>query len=780
MDIRLFGVSTHNLREIDVRIPWGRITAVVGVSGSGKSSLAHDTLFVEGQLRYVETLSRRVQFGGKWIRPRLRWAENVSPTVAVGQKGPAWAQATGIADALGVTHHMRYWFAHRADVICPGCGRPVQASDAADAAAACMRLPEGSRLRILAPFSRELDDELRGELLESGFTRLLVHGAEIDLEEGGFPSGPDFEVVVDRVILREGSAARIAASVEQAFRLSGGRARILQPDGSPLDFSTRPRCACGREFPRKTPRLFSRDPAHGGGCPVCEGERITDGAPCAGCRGTGFSPDLAAYRIDGLSWLDWMELSFEEATQHCQKWAQAADAADESLLAPLLRRLQLACELHLGTRSLLHPMNELSRGETQFVRLAEQLSGDLSGVAFVLDEPGQGLDPEKRRELLPLLRRLTERMNTVVIVEHDPAIVAACDWAVELGPGAGVQGGRLVFEGTPAEMAFCAESRMGAWLAGRNAFPPPVRRDAPEGFVETPPASIAGLDFGPGRFPLRRWSVLTGPTASGKTRFLLDVFPARHRLVSPDGARVAHAFVGGVHLVHERSFPRTPHSHVASLCGIWDFLRRWYAQLPLARARGYDASRFSTSRSHDGRCLKCSGVGEVLVETGGVSQVALTCPACEGRRFSASTLEIRWRGFSIADILEHSVAEALSLFSRFPEIAPRLQVLVEAGLGYLKLGQPSRSLSGGEMQRMLLAQLAGKGDACFLLDDPASGLHPEDAVHLIRLFQRLADEGNTLITTDHTGWLSGSADFCAVLERRGDAVCFVERKGSVG
>jgi len=772
VDIRLFGVSTHNLRGIDVRIPWGSICAVAGVSGSGKSSLAHDTLFVEGQLRYLETVSHRMPFGGRWIRPRLRWAENISPAVAVGQKGPSWADATGIADALNVTHHMRYWFAHQAEVVCPDCGLPVSASDAADVVAACEKFPEGSRIRILAPFSRELDEDLRRDLLETGFTRLLEKDREIELEEGQRPSGPDFDVVVDRVILRRGTDSRIAGSVEQAFRLSGGRVRIRTQDMM-QEFSTRPRCTCGREFPRKSPRLFSRDPVHGGGCPVCEGARIVDGTACRTCGGTGFSRDLEAYRIDKASWLEWMHFSFAQAAARCEAMESHADTAAGSLLAPLLRILRLACEFYLGDMPLLRPVNTLSRGEAQYVRLAAQLSGDLSGVTVILDEPGQGLDPEKRRGLLPVLRRLAARMNTVILVEHDPDIIAGCDWVVELGPQAGEHGGRLIFEGPPSELAKSAESILAPWMHRRD-FPPPVLRGTPEGFVETPALQSGDLDFGPARFPLRRWSVLTGPTACGKTRFLSEVFAQHHRLISADGIHSARKFPGGVRLVQERTFPRTPHSHVASLCGIWDFLRRWYAQLPLAKARGYDASRFSTTRAHDGRCLKCGGLGEILVETGGASQVALTCPACEGRRFSPSTLEIRWRGFSIADILEHSVSDALTLFAHFPEIAPKLQLLVETNLGYLKLGQPSRSLSGGELQRLLLAQnLLENRESCFLLDDPASGLHPEDAVHLIRLFQRLSDEGHTLITTDHTGFLAASADARVAIGRNGRQVRFV-------
>lgn len=772
MDIQLYGVSTHNLQGIDVTIPWGRITAIVGVSGSGKSSLAYDTLFVEGQLRYLETVSHRMQWGGKWIRPSLRWATNIAPTVTVGQKGPSWANATSIADALRVTHHMRYWFAHQTEVICPNCGLPVRAFDAIDVAAVCAKLPVSSRIRILAPFSRPLDDALLRDLLESGFTRLLEGEREIDLEEGETPTGLDFDIVVDRVIVRAGSLERIASSVEQAFHISDGRVRIGTPDTT-MEFSTRPRCACGREFPRKEPRLFSRDPAHKGGCPTCGGERMLDGHVCHACQGTGFASDLSAYRIDGLSWLDWMGLSFAQAAKRCEALQPHADAASKSLLSPLLRILRMACEFSLADIPLLRPMNTLSRGETQLVRLVSQLAGDLSGVILVLDEPDQGLDAQRRQALLPILRRLTERMNTVVIVAHDPDMVSACDWVVELGPQAGEHGGCLVFQGTPEQLAHCSESRMAFWWHHRE-FPKPVAQSACDGFIETPPVRIGDLDFGSVLFPLQRFSVLMGPTACGKTRYLSEVLAHHYRLVSVDGHLSARTFPGGVRFVHERSFPRTPHSHVASLCGIWDFLRRWYAQLPLAKARGYDASRFSTSRAHEGRCMKCGGLGEILVETGGASQVALVCPVCEGRRFSASTLDVRWHGFSIADILNQSVSEALSLFAHFPEVAPRLQLLVETHLGYLKLGQPARSLSGGEMQRLLLAQnLFEKKECCFVLDDPASGLHPDDVVHLIRLFHRLCDDGHTLIASDHSGFLASSAHACIHMERRGTQIQFL-------
>ncbi|PKN27972.1 MAG: hypothetical protein CVU65_00510 [Deltaproteobacteria bacterium HGW-Deltaproteobacteria-22] len=789
MKIALFGVTTHNLKDIDVEIPWGKITAIVGVSGSGKSSLAHDTLYVEGQLRYLETLSLRMRpwFSGRLIRPQVRWASGLSPTVLVSQKSQTWADATCVSDALETSHHLRFLFTHLGIVRCPECGLEVRASDIADVAAFCAELPLGTRLWVTAPFSRELDEELLRDLLETGFTRVFAGDQEYDLEEPGQqPSGP-FSVVVDRVVTREGQQSRLAGSVEQAFRIAGGQVQIRTAEGVTA-FSTRPQCTgCGRVFARKTPRLFSRDPETGGGCPSCGGNRLVEGQVCAACGGSGHSDELAAYSVSGVSWPAWQELTVDEALAQCRGVLDAqADphrlAAASSLIAPIERRLRFLADLDLGGLRLSRPMNTLSHGQTQFVRLSAHLAGELSGVTTILDEPGMGLARDEKTKLKGIFERLIDQKNTVVLVEHDPELIALCDHVIELGPGAGELGGEVLYAGDRAGLAACPESRISPWLMDFSGMPPAVERPAPEAMLRFPEVTVRELTFDEVALPFSRWTVLTGPMACGKSTFLTAVAAAQGRLVAAQRTRNSRAevatgggfFPGGVKMLDELSFPRTPHSHVASLCGIWDVLRRWYAQLPLAKARGYDAARFSTTRAGDGRCLRCSGTGEILVDTGGLSQLATVCPLCEGRRYTPQTLEITWRGYSIADVLAHTVREALGLFSHFPEISSRLTLLSEVGLEYLRLGQPSRSLSGGEMQRLALArELVSKQPSCFLLDEPLGGLHPDDVVHLVRLFQRLVDQGHTLITVDHTGWLIPCADLHLRLHRAGDRVSFI-------
>ncbi len=781
MNLSLHGVTTHNLRDLDVELPWGKLTAVVGVSGSGKSSLAHDTLYVEGQLRYLETLSPKLRpwFAGKLVRPRVRWASGLSPTVLVAQKAQSWGEATCVSDALETAYHLRFLFTHLARIRCPDCGLEAVAADAADVAAHVAALPAGTKVWITAPFDRDPDEALLQDLLETGFTRVFIGDGEHDLEaRESLPRGP-FSVVVDRVVSREGQLARIAGSVEQAFRLSGGRARVRTSDGVTA-FSTRPQCGgCGRVFPRKTPRLFSRDPEAGGGCPVCGGERLADGAPCGACGGGGWSPLLAAYEVQGVGWPAWQDLTVEEALARCSCLASPGpasrgdDTAIAGLLAPVVRRLRFLAELGLGALGLSRPMRSLSHGQTQLVRLAAHLAGELSGVTTILDEPGFGLSRVEKPRLEGIFRRLIAQNNTVVLVEHDPELIRLCDHVIELGPGAGEQGGRLLYAGPPEGLATAPDSRVARWMRDLSGFPVSPARPAVEAWLELPAATARGLAFAPASLPLARWTVLTGPMACGKSTFLTEVVATRGRLVSGDRSTRGIHFPGGVRSVDALTFPRTPHSHVASLVGIWDALRRWYAQLPLSKARGYDAARFSTTRAHEGRCLRCAGSGEVLVDTGGLSQIATVCPLCEGRRFSLSTLEVTWRGYSIADVLDHTVREALALFAHFADVLPKLTLLAEVGLDYLRLGQPSRSLSGGELQRLALArELLSAQPACFLLDEPAGGLHPEDVVHLARLFHRLVDEGHTLITVDHTGWLVPCADLHLTVRREGDRVRF--------
>jgi excinuclease ABC subunit A len=480
--------------------------------------------------------------------------------------------------------------------------------------------------------------------------------------------------------------------------------------------------------------------------------------------------------VSGVSWLAWQALTVDEALTQCRRIKDetgAAAASSASLVAPIERRLRFLADLGLSGLRLSRTMNTLSHGQTQFVRLSAHLAGELSGVTTILDEPGQGLSREEKPKLKGIFERLVEQKNTVVIVEHDPDLIALCDHVIELGPGAGDLGGVVLYAGQRSGLAASAQSRIAPWLKDFSGLPASVLRGAPEARLRFPEIRVRDLIFDEVALPFARWTVLTGAMACGKSTFLSEVAAAQGRIVAAARATKGGFFPGGVKMLDELSFPRTPHSHVASLCGVWDALRRWYAQLPLARARGYDAARFSTTRAHDGRCLRCSGTGEVLVDTGGLSQLATTCPLCEGRRYTPQTLEITWRGYSIADVLSRTVKEAGQLFAHFPEIQARLTLLTEVGLDYLRLGQPSRSLSGGELQRLALArELLSTQPACFLLDEPLGGLHPDDVVHLVRLFHRLVDQGHTLITVDHTGWLVPCADLHLTLSRHGDRVSF--------
>ncbi len=760
--IRLSGVSTHNLKNIDVEMPWGKITAIVGVSGSGKSSLAHDTLFVEGQLRYLETLHQlRVWSSGRPVRPQVRSCSGLSPAVLVSQKTGNWPAGTRLADAMEITLHLRHLFSHAAIIRCPDCDRLVQSHDVEQVTRHVLDLSPGTRAWILAPFFRPMDADLLGEFLETGFTRLFSGDLEVDLEEVPNPlslvSG-DFSVVIDRVVsredLREGTAGRIAGSVEQALRLSGGRVRIRTGNGHE-DFSLQPRCGgCDRVFPAKTSGLFSRN-SDSGGCAGCNG----GGQDCTICGGTGYSSILSAYEVDGLDWVTWHARSVETVLEHCTALhRESGDPVLRILLEPVVRRLEFLRKLDQGHLNLDRPMGTLSRGQSQWVRLCAHLAGGLFGVTTILDEPGQGLGPAEKPRLRMVLEQLVQNRNTVVLVEHDPGLIRLCDHVIELGPGAGEQGGEVLYCGPMAGIEDCPQSRIAPWMKGDLKLPGSVERSPAGAFLQFPEIRVRNLVFDPVSLPWNRWTVLEGPIASGKTTFLNEL-AAPGRLTGPDRIRGRGFFPGGVRMADPSSVPKTPHSHVASLCGIWDALRRWYAGLPMSKVRGYDAGRFSTTRAHEGRCARCQGSGEILVDTGALSRIAAVCPVCGGSRFSPRTLEVTWRGYSIADILELTVRQAMPLFAHFPEIQSKISLLDEVGLGYLRLGQPSRSLSGGELRRLLLSKdLSVQAPCCFLLDEPLCGLHLSDTAQLVELFFRLVDRGHTLITTDHTGLLGSCAD----------------------
>ncbi|MBU1535525.1 excinuclease ABC subunit UvrA, partial [Myxococcota bacterium] len=517
------------------------------------------------------------------------------------------------------------------------------------------------------------------------------------------------------------------------------------------------------------PGLFSRYTRHGA-CEVCQGEGETvPGECCAACGGGGFSELARSFTIAENDIVSIMDLTIEQLSGLIQGLPEANRGLAQAVLEPLLKRCERLISLGMGDLTLGREGKTLSRGEIQLLRIAALESGSLTSVIVVLDEPSQGLTSAERPMVLSLLEDLKRRGDTVLVVEHDPSFLKAADHIVELGPGAGVQGGHVVFSGTYEEMLVSGESPTGMFLTGGARFPLPRERSTPSlqfGFARMDFRSFHATGVA---FPYQRWSVISGPMGSGKSSLLSALYAAMTGEILPGltvgSSRGRELFPGSVNHAQFDGLLAAANSHVASYMGVFSHIRNLMAELPLAKVRGYKAQRFST-QSRGGRCEHCMGRGVTTMDLGPLTQMAVPCTRCEGARYTTEVLEIRYRGKNISEILLLSVDEAAVFFVNHPKIAMRLALLQEIGLGYLLLGQAVSTLSGGESQRMKLGRDLTKTrlqPSLYLLDEPVTGLHMRDVVLLGELFMRLVDEGHTVVTVDHSGMLGGMADACIEL-----------------
>lgn len=804
--IVVLGARQHNLKNINVQIPRDNLVVITGISGSGKSSLAFDTLYAEGQRRYVESLSSYArQFLERMDRPEVDSIEGLSPAIAIEQKTAGRNPRSTVGTITEIYDYLRVLFARVGQPHCLGCGEKIQAMTIQQMVDSVLDLPEGTRILILAPLEhhdRDQPKRLFSRLRREGFVRVRVDGTVFNLDEQIQLSSDvtsRIEVVVDRLVVRADAMRRATDSMELALRTGEGRTRVATVDGQEQDFSDQPFCpSCNVRMPGLSPQLFSFNNALGA-CPECSGLGIMEKfdpelvvpdwrqqgsdereqlftylakGVCRTCQGARLRPESLAVTIADMNIYQVSSLDIAQLTGWIDNLGfppQQRPVADQ-LLSQVSQRLEFLSQVGLSYLSLDRASTTLSGGEAQRLRLATQIGSGLVGVLYILDEPSIGLHQRDNQRLLDTLKTLRDQGNTVLIVEHDAETIMSADHVVDVGPGAGDQGGHLVFSGKPALLLQHADSLTGQYLSGSLSISVPASRRSPErGVLTIEGAGANNLQNITASIPIGLFTCVTGVSGSGKSTLILDTlyraaakllhrareFPGTHRRL-----RGLEALDKVVH-IDQSAIGRTPRSNPATYTGIFTQARNLLAQVPEARTRGYRAGRFSFNVK-GGRCEACAGQGILKVEMLFLPDVYVTCDDCKGLRFNRDTLEIIYKGKNIAQMLEMTMNEAHRFFGNIPLIKDKLSTLDEVGLGYLRLGQPATTLSGGEAQRIKLARELSKrssGKTLYLLDEPTTGLHFDDIKKLLYVLNRLVEAGNTVVVIEHHLDVIKTADF---------------------
>ncbi len=895
--IKIRGANEHNLKCIDVDIPRDEFVVLTGLSGSGKSSLAFDTIYAEGQRRYMESLSSYArQFLGQMEKPDVESIEGLPPAISIDQKSTNRNPRSTVGTVTEIYDYFRLLYARIGIPHCPKCGRAIEKQTIDQMVDAVMKLPERTRIQILAPVVRGRKGEhqkLFEKAKKSGYVRVIVDGNMYELSEE-IPMDKNIkhniDIVVDRLVVKPGIEKRLTDSLENVFELTGGNAIVDVVDGEPMNFSQNFACPdCGISVDEVEPRSFSFNNPFGA-CPVCYGLgykmefdenlmipdktlSISEGAiqvmgwqSCtdpssytyatlkALSEGYGFSLDTPykdlpkeirhmlihggdgrilkvhykGQRGEGVYDLNWegliknverryretgsdtMKQEYEQfmritpcAACHGQRLKQsslAVTVADKNIyemtdmsvkdLVKYLEEMQLTeqqqfignqilkeirarvgflQEVGLDYLTLTRATGTLSGGEAQRIRLATQIGSGLVGVAYILDEPSIGLHQRDNDKLLHALMNLKNLGNTLIVVEHDEDTMRAADYIVDIGPAAGVHGGEVVAAGTAADIMKCKKSITGAYLSGRMKIPVPSERRRPTGFLTIKGARENNLKNIDVQVPLGIMTCITGVSGSGKSSLTNEIL-YKHLARTLNRARCIpgdHDDILGVEQldkiidIDQSPIGRTPRSNPATYTGVFDMIRDLFAATPDAKARGYKKGRFSFNVK-GGRCEACSGDGIIKIEMHFLPDVYVPCEVCGGRRYNRETLEVRYKGKTIYDVLDMTVEEALEFFKNVPTIHRKIQTLYDVGLSYVKLGQPSTELSGGEAQRIKLAtelSKRGTGKTIYVLDEPTTGLHFADVHKLVEILRKLSDGGNTVVVIEHNLDVIKTADY---------------------
>ena len=800
--IQIVRAREHNLRDLSVSIPRDRFTVITGVSGSGKSTLAFDLLFNEGQRRYLETLNAYArQFIEPASRPDVDLVIGVPPTVAIEQRTSRGGRKSTVATVTEIYHFLRLLFSKLGTQFCPDCNVAIEPQTVDAVVAAIAKDYRGQQVGLLAPRVRARKGfylDLAEWAARKGIEQLRVDGG--CLPSAGFPRLDRFkEHDIDLIIARPvvtGANRRLTQLVEQTLDFGNGTLVVAAPHRKDVVFSTKRACPkCSRSFEELDPRLFSFNSRHGW-CPECFGfglamrgvdeEQTGEEAvwnawweggeePCPECGGARLNPVARAVRLRGNNIADLTAMPASGFHHYLDGFKLAGREREigRDMVAEMRSRLAFLEEVGLGYLALDRSATTLSGGESQRIRLAAQLGSNLRGVCYILDEPTIGLHPRDDEMLLRTLGKLREKGNTVVVVEHDEATIRAADHLIDLGPGAGIHGGRLVAAGTPKEVIRTPGSVTGKCLREPMLHPTRPRRGEVGKFVEVHGATLHNLKNLTAKFPLGRFTVVTGVSGSGKSTLVRDVLlhgagsavaGRRHGAERKENRVVLPPEIHRVLEVDQTPIGKTPRSCPATYVGFYDDIRQLFAQVPEAKMRGYGPERFSfnvPTRRGGGRCEACEGQGIKRIAMSFLPDVRVPCDECGGRRFTPETQDIRFKGRSIADVLAMSVEEALEYFKAEPFLVRPLSLLHDVGLDYLTLGQQSPTLSGGEAQRIKLVTELSKptqGRTLYILDEPTVGLHMADVARLIEVLHHLVDAGNTLVVIEHNLDIMAEAD----------------------
>ena len=894
--IKIRGANEHNLKHIDIDIPRNELVVMTGLSGSGKSSLAFDTIYAEGQRRYMESLSSYArQFLGQAEKPDVEQIEGLSPAISIDQKSTNRNPRSTVGTVTEVYDYFRLLYARIGIPHCPKCGREIKKQTVDQMVDAIMKLEPGTKFQLLAPVvkgRKGRHEKLLASVKKSGFVRVIVDGNQYDLSEEitlDKNIKHSIEVIVDRLVAKEGIEARLADSIETTLKLAEGNMTVDVIGGEPMTFSESFSCPdCGISIDEIEPRSFSFNNPFGA-CPVCHGlgykmefdvdlmipDRslsINDGCfqvlgwqsaakpgsfsrailealgeefgfdmdtpfeqysqevqdlllygigtrpvkvrykgqrgegvyditfegllenirrryressqsmreeyesymsitPCEECHGKRLKAESLAVTVDDKNIAEVTEMSIADlheylAELHINDRQQLIGGV---ILKEIRARIQFLMDVGLDYLALYRPTATLSGGEAQRIRLATQIGSGLVGVAYILDEPSIGLHQRDNDKLIATLKRLRDLGNSLIVVEHDEDTMLAADYIVDIGPGAGEYGGEVVAAGTARDIMKCKKSITGAYLSGRKKIPVPETRRTPTGWITVTGARENNLKNIDVKFPLGVMTCVTGVSGSGKSSLVNEIL-YKHLARDLNRAKEKpgkHDDILGIEQldkvinIDQSPIGRTSRSNPATYTGVFDMIRDLFASSKDAKAKGYGKGRFSFNVS-GGRCEACKGDGIIKIEMHFLPDVYVPCEVCHGKRYNRETLDVKYKGKSIADVLDMTVDEACVFFENLPSILRKIETLRDVGLGYIKLGQPSTALSGGEAQRIKLATELSKrstGRTIYILDEPTTGLHFADVHKLIDILQRLTEGGNTVVVIEHNLDVIKTADY---------------------